>query len=87
MLKRPFEHLPDCPLIDSECEDIRCLVTGLISVFTVKIHKLPSSHAVKIYKMLINYLELHYNKPKIFENCNQIRYEVILSKNLFIWLF
>ncbi|KAJ8945060.1 hypothetical protein NQ314_009327 [Rhamnusium bicolor] len=75
LLYRPFEnHPPDnIPVNESEYCDIKCLVAGLIGVFTYKIHKLPSSQAIKIYKMLVNFLEMHYSRPKIFENCSQVR--------------
>lgn len=63
---------------DLDFFDIRSLVSGLVQVFAKKIHRLPSQHATKIYKMFINYLEHHYQQPKIFEHCNQIRYLVCL---------
>ncbi|CAH1116150.1 unnamed protein product [Phaedon cochleariae] len=75
ILHRPFEnHLPDNPQNhESEHLDVKCLVEGLIKVFTLKIHKLPSSHAIKIYKMFVNFLELHYGRTKVFENCPTVR--------------
>ncbi|CAG9838719.1 unnamed protein product [Diabrotica balteata] len=75
MLLRPFDtYLSDnSSHSDAEFSDIKCLVEGLIKVFIVKIHKLPSTHAIKIYKMLVKFLELHYNKPKLFENCPIVR--------------
>ncbi|KAJ8913200.1 hypothetical protein NQ315_016142 [Exocentrus adspersus] len=78
LLYRPFEnHPPDnIPVSEPEHSDVKCLVSGLIGVFTYKIHKLPSSHAVKIYKMLVTFLEYHYNQPKIFENCHKVRYMI-----------
>lgn len=53
--------------------DTKCLVKGLIDVFVHKIYRLPSAYAIKIYKMLVTFLEMHYAKPKIFENCNLVR--------------
>ncbi|XP_072397243.1 tuberin [Diabrotica undecimpunctata] len=75
MLLRPFDtYLSDNSThSDAEFSDIKCLVEGLIKVFIVKIHKLPSTHAIKIYKMLVKFLELHYNKPKLFENYPIVR--------------
>lgn len=77
LLFRPFETYNDyIPVTDSEFADVICLVKGLVDVFIVKIHRLPSSHAIKIYKMLVYFLERHYNKPRVFENCNQVRYVI-----------
>ncbi|KAI4456255.1 tuberin [Holotrichia oblita] len=77
LLVRPFDtHHDNQPINEVEIFDVKTVVMGLIKIFTIKIHKLPSSHAVKIYKMLVNFLELHYSKPKLFENCNQLRYKI-----------
>lgn len=69
---------PDTPANDSELADVKIAIMGLIEVFVLKIHRLPSIHAIRIYKMLITHLEQHYVKPKIFENFNEIRYKVYL---------
>lgn len=61
---------------ETEHSDIKCLVKGIIEVFVYKIHKLPSAYAIKIYNMLLTFLEHHYSRPKIFENCPIVRYMV-----------
>lgn len=58
---------------ESDFSDIKCIIKGLIEVFINKIYKLPSFHAIKIYKTLVTFLEMHYTKPKMFENCNVLR--------------
>ncbi|CAG9863119.1 unnamed protein product [Phyllotreta striolata] len=75
MLLRPFEsHPPDTiPRPELEHSDLKCLVEGLIKVFIIKIHKLPSMHAVKIHKMLVTFLELHYKQQKILESVPIVR--------------
>lgn len=75
MLLRPYDsHLNDgTNNTEKDYADIKCVIDGLIKIFTTIIYKLPSSHAVKIYEMLVRFLELHYDKPKLFENCNSIR--------------
>nr|ALE20562.1 TSC2 [Leptinotarsa decemlineata] len=75
LLLRPFDsHMQDIPPnTEIEHYDIQCLVEGLIKVFIYKIHKLPSIQAIKIYKMLVTFLECHYKQPKVFENCPVIR--------------
>lgn len=85
MLHRPFDqHFSDTPLSESDVLDIKSVVFGLVKVFTIKIHRLPSIHAMRIYKMLVTHLEYHYSKPKMFEECHQIRYKVFICNVYFI---
>lgn len=83
MLNRPFDHADNNALTDAEVTDIKTVVSGLIEVFIKKIHRLPSIHAVRIYKMLVNHLDLHYARPKLFENCNQPRLMVKILTHTF----
>nr|CAH7730250.1 unnamed protein product [Callosobruchus chinensis] len=77
LLNRPFEsHHEAIAIQEAELYDVNCVVVGLIKVFTYKIYKLPSSHAVKIYKTLVSFLEQHYRKPKLFENSPNIRRKI-----------
>ncbi|KAL1488930.1 hypothetical protein ABEB36_014716 [Hypothenemus hampei] len=69
-LNRPF----DCVYQDSDYQDIVCLVTSLTGLFVRKIHKLPTTHAVRIYTMLVTFLEKHYKTPTSFYGCSQVRY-------------
>ncbi|KAJ8983537.1 hypothetical protein NQ317_006582, partial [Molorchus minor] len=54
LLNRPFENYPadTVPVNESEHCDIKCLVAGLIQVFTNKIHKLPSPYLCVIYRSI-----------------------------------
>ncbi|KAL3274359.1 hypothetical protein HHI36_015757 [Cryptolaemus montrouzieri] len=74
MLFHPFEVYTDQSLTEKELSDVLSLVKGLIEVFVHKMERLPSSHAIKIYKIFVIFLETHYKKPKVFANCHQIRY-------------
>lgn len=90
MLARPFEIYDNNHVItDSQIVDVVMIITGLVEVFSVKIYRLPSSHAVKIYKMLVNHLDLHYTRPKLFENCNQPRLLVCvrIDKKGYLYFF
>ncbi|CAG9773906.1 unnamed protein product [Ceutorhynchus assimilis] len=69
-LNRPFDNA--CP--ESDYQDIICLATGLTALFVKKIYKLPSAHALRIYTMLLTFLEKHYSMPVLFQDCPQIRY-------------
>ncbi|XP_055383497.1 tuberin [Condylostylus longicornis] len=82
ILNRPFEVFgEDGTVLQSETElDVLTVVEGLIEVFMVKLYKLPSCHAIRIFKMLIEHLEKHYKMPKVFEQSNAIR------EKIFSWM-
>lgn len=77
MIMRQYEsgHHSDDYVFTSkdDTKDIQVLVEGLIKVFHVKLYRLPSSHAIYIYHMLIAFLEHHYMRPKRYENTATIR--------------
>ncbi|KAG8222544.1 hypothetical protein J437_LFUL004580 [Ladona fulva] len=76
ILNRPFE-LDHGPFVsEAEVPDIRTVIVGLIQIFRVKLYQLPSSHAIKAYKLLVNYLEAHYKKPSVFDNVSILRYMI-----------
>lgn len=56
--------------------DVKTVVSGLIKLFKEKLYQLPSSHATKAYRLLVNHLEQHYQKPVVLENASSIRYIV-----------
>lgn len=62
---------------EHEFEDSIAVVNGLIDLFLEKLHQLPSSHAIKIYQILIAHLEAHYQNVKVFEHATKIRYSII----------
>lgn len=62
---------------EQEFEDSIAVVNGLIDLFMEKLHQLPSSHAIKIYQILIAHLEAHYQNVKVFEHATKIRYSII----------
>lgn len=61
---------------EKEIQDVITAVDGLIEVFVIKLYHLPSTHAIKIFNILVGHLELHYQYPKVFEQVNVIRYKV-----------
>uniref|UniRef100_A0A1Y1N0Q7 Rap-GAP domain-containing protein n=1 Tax=Photinus pyralis TaxID=7054 RepID=A0A1Y1N0Q7_PHOPY len=78
LLLRPYDqYLGDISANEGDTSDMKSLVTGLINVFAHKIYRLPSIHAVRIYMMLVTFLEHHYSKPKIFEDCYHLRYKIL----------
>lgn len=79
LLNRVYESGLTETVSDVDMLDLRTVVTGLIKIFQIKVHKLPSAHAVRVYMMLVAHLENHYNKPSVFENGSLLRYKVISS--------
>lgn len=75
LLLRPYEmhSNENYSAIETDFSDTKCVVKGLIDVFIHKLYRLPSSHAIKIYQMLVTFLEMHYARPKIFENYHGAR--------------
>lgn len=77
LLQRPVDKsgAPNQQASEAEFLDINVLVPGLIQVFAKKIHKLPSTHAIYIYKMLVQFLDKNCLKPS-FKEFNQSRIAV-----------
>lgn len=80
IINRPYElHKSFGMEVKSEkdIQDVITAVDGLIEVFVIKLYRLPSSHAIKIFNILVGHLELNYQYPKVFEQVNVTRYKVI----------
>lgn len=79
VMNHPFElySLENVAKNENEFEDTLAVVNGLIDLFLEKLHQLPSTHAVKIYQILIGHLEMHYQQPKVFESAKNIRYSIV----------
>uniref|UniRef100_A0A1A9WRI4 Rap-GAP domain-containing protein n=1 Tax=Glossina brevipalpis TaxID=37001 RepID=A0A1A9WRI4_9MUSC len=77
MINHPFEQYPQYGDLKTEAEiqDVVAAVDGLIEVFLVKLYRLPTCHAIKIFNILVGHLELHYENPKVFEHINIVRYK------------
>lgn len=48
--------------------------------FRIKLHRLPSSHGIKIFYILIGHLEKYYQKPALLES------SVLIRLKIFVWL-
>lgn len=75
VINKPF--ISDAPVTkDSDIKDVKTAVVGVIKILTSKIYYLPSSHAIRAYKVLVNHLEQHYKEPTVFHDISTIRYLV-----------
>lgn len=73
VINKPFTS--DIPITkDVDIKDIKTAVVGVIKILISKIYYLPSSHAIRAYKVLVNYLEQHYKEPTVFYDIPTIRY-------------
>lgn len=66
--------------MDADIKDVKTAVAGVIKILTTKLYRLPSSHAIRAYKILVGHLELHYKTPSIFHNVSTIRYLVKMMR-------
>ncbi|XP_076040511.1 TSC complex subunit tuberin isoform X2 [Oratosquilla oratoria] len=60
----------------SEALDIIAAVAGLIRIFKLKLHVLPSTQAIQAYKILLSCLDHHYENIPVLEKVNRIRYQI-----------
>uniref|UniRef100_W8AW74 Tuberin n=3 Tax=Ceratitis capitata TaxID=7213 RepID=W8AW74_CERCA len=81
LVNRPFEQQTNFneTIIKSEADilDVVTAVQGLIDIFGVKLHRLPSTHAIKIFNILIGHLEQHYERPKVYDNGRIVRLKIL----------
>ncbi|XP_054271198.1 tuberin isoform X2 [Macrosteles quadrilineatus] len=76
VMMRAFEA-EEKPLTEAEAVDVKTAVDGVIKIFTSAMFTVPSAHAVRAYRMLVSYIELHYNKPVLFDNVTSIRLMIL----------
>ncbi|XP_058838559.1 tuberin isoform X2 [Topomyia yanbarensis] len=79
MLQRPYDcYAQNKSIVTSirDVEDIIVLVEGLIRIFGVKLYRIPSTHAIKVYQLLMRSLEAHYENPVVFQNVNIVRHKI-----------
>ncbi|XP_032669228.1 tuberin [Odontomachus brunneus] len=78
IINKPFAS--DTPVsTDTDIKDVKTAVVGIIRIFTSKIYRLPSSHAICAYKILVNHLEHHYKEPSVFHDVSTTRYLIFES--------
>ncbi|XP_062507428.1 tuberin-like isoform X2 [Corticium candelabrum] len=62
--------------VDSEMEDVKTAVVGLICLFKWKLMHLPSSHCFCIYQSLIDHVQLQYQRRSLSRHRSEIRQKV-----------
>lgn len=72
----PLEVSERDPTAESPMEDVRTAVLGLLEILQSKLYSLPSSHASRVYELLISHLQLHYKNKYCSAIASSIRLQV-----------
>lgn len=76
LLNRPFEIFQNDGTIfttEREIQDVIVIVEGLIQIFLIKLYHLPSSHAIRIFQLLIGHLDQNYQRSNVIECSSKIK--------------
>ncbi|NXF95527.1 TSC2 protein, partial [Eubucco bourcierii] len=60
----------------SSLEDVKTAVLGLLIILQTKLYSLPSSHAMRVYEMLIHHIQRHYMYAYSLAVASSIRLQV-----------
>ncbi|KAM9304880.1 tuberin [Gastrophryne carolinensis] len=60
----------------SSLEDVKTSVLGLMVILQTKLYTLPASHAMRVYEMLVNHIQLHYKNLYSSPIASSIRLQV-----------
>ncbi|XP_043279652.1 tuberin isoform X2 [Venturia canescens] len=74
VINKPFVSENTPITVEADVKDVKTAVVGVIKILTAKLYHLPSSHAIRAYKVLVNHLEQHYRDTSIFHEVPTIRY-------------
>ncbi|KAJ1527617.1 hypothetical protein ONE63_007580 [Megalurothrips usitatus] len=73
LLNRPFETQN---VVESELIDTCTVAKGVVHIFVAKMYQLPSAHAIRAYKILVNHLDAHYKNQNILDQHRPIRHAI-----------
>uniref|UniRef100_A0A6Q2WYC3 Tuberin n=1 Tax=Esox lucius TaxID=8010 RepID=A0A6Q2WYC3_ESOLU len=65
------------PSSEPAMEDVRTAILGLLEILKSKLYSLPSSHASRVYELLISHMQLHYMNRYSSPVAGRIRLEVL----------
>ncbi|KAM5152339.1 tuberin [Mantella aurantiaca] len=60
----------------SSLEDVKTSVLGLMVILQTKLYILPASHAMRVYEMMVNHIQLHYRNLYSSPIASSIRLQV-----------
>ncbi|KFV12387.1 Tuberin [Tauraco erythrolophus] len=61
-------------------EDVKTAVLGLLIILQTKLYSLPSSHATRVYEMLIHHVQRHYIYAYSLAVASSIRLQVLMLR-------
>ncbi|XP_039291005.1 LOW QUALITY PROTEIN: tuberin [Nilaparvata lugens] len=64
-------------LMETDCKDVETVVEGLIKNFSKLFCRSPAKHAVHTYQVLVGHLDMHNNRPTVFDYVPSIRCKII----------
>ncbi|XP_053550489.1 tuberin isoform X2 [Bombina bombina] len=76
VVTRPLSTSTDVGHDASSLEDVKTSVLGLMVILQTKMYSLPASHAMRVYEMLINHIQLHYKNLYSSHIASSIRLQV-----------
>uniref|UniRef100_A0A8D8YNL1 Tuberin n=5 Tax=Cacopsylla melanoneura TaxID=428564 RepID=A0A8D8YNL1_9HEMI len=77
MLLRPY-YCSDPPPVanDTDVQDVKVIVEGLVSLFSTNMYIMPSINVINAFSILAAHLEMHYKKPHVMESMASIRRKI-----------
>ncbi|XP_054445380.1 tuberin isoform X1 [Pteronotus mesoamericanus] len=63
----------DMEAYSASLEDVKTAVLGLLVILQTKLYALPASHAMRVYEMLVNHIQLHYKHSYTLPIASSIR--------------
>ncbi|XP_028008764.2 tuberin isoform X3 [Eptesicus fuscus] len=63
----------DMEAYSASLEDVKTAVLGLLVILQTKLYTLPASHAMRVYEMLVNHIQLHYKHSYTLPIASSIR--------------
>lgn len=87
MLNRPLELYEQCGRSglrsEAESADVITCVDGLVEMFAIKLYRLPSSHAIRVFHMLVGHLERHYKNAGLVDAGGSA---AVVRRKIFAWM-
>lgn len=71
-MNRPFEVQVQ-NVSDAELNDTCTVAKGVVHIFVAKIYQLPSAHAIRAYKILVNHIDTHYRHQTVLDYHRSVR--------------
>lgn len=68
---------------EAELVDVIACVDGLVDIFALKLYRLPSTHAIRVFHLLVGHLERHYKHPGFVDAGGSA---TVIRRKIFQWM-